>query len=199
MTPSSATPSFTNSTTSLVRTKRMSRSKFWTRATSARSPASKTSPASRSRVTVGSTSRPLFGMARRRRRVIGSSLQLWGSAARSRSSALRVAALAVMQPLGDAGDRGRARAGSARDLGVVHARVEQPDHRPALGHVVQLAERAQVAEEGRGLVGGIETQNRLEQLADGLVAPGFHRAHRCSSLVRLAGEVPLASLCPGLC
>ena len=51
----------------------------------------------------------------------------------------------------------------ARDLGVVHALVEQPDDRPALGHVVQLVERAQVAEEALGLVERLERQDRLEE------------------------------------
>ena len=51
----------------------------------------------------------------------------------------------------------------SRDLGVVHAVVEQADDRPALGHVAQLAERAQVAEEALGLVAVVEAQDRVEQ------------------------------------
>jgi hypothetical protein len=67
-----------------------------------------------------------------------------------------------MQPLGDARDRGGAGAGQPRNLGVVHASVEQPDHCPSLGHVVQFAESAQVAEEGRDLIDRLEAKNRLE-------------------------------------
>ncbi len=59
----------------------------------------------------------------------------------------------------------------------MHALVEEPHDRPALGHVVQLAEGAQVAEERGGLVGRLEAEDRLEQLGRCLVAPGFHRAH----------------------
>ena len=61
--------------------------------------------------------------------------------------------------------------------------VEQPRYRPTLGHVVQLAQGAQVAEEGRGLIRALESQNRLEQLPDGLVAPGVHSAHLIPRLV----------------
>ena len=38
----------------------------------------------------------------------------------------------------------------------MEAGVEQPNDRPALGHVVELAERAQVAEERFGLIAGVE-------------------------------------------
>ncbi len=99
--PRSATPSPTNSMTSLVRTNRMSRSKFWTRATRLRSCSSKTSPASCSRLRVGSTRRPLFGTARRSRSL--TSLVQHGP----------VAALAVVQPRGDPGDGRGAGARSA--------------------------------------------------------------------------------------
>ena len=74
-----------------------------------------------------------------------------------------VAALAVVQPRGDPGDRRRAGAGLARDLGVVHAAVEQPDDRPALGHVAQLVERAEVAEEALAPRRRLEAQDRVEE------------------------------------
>ena len=74
-----------------------------------------------------------------------------------------VAALAVVQPRGDAGDRRRAGARLARDLGVVLAAVEQPDDRPALGHVAQLVERAEVAEEALRFGGILQTEDRLEE------------------------------------
>ena len=64
-----------------------------------------------------------------------------------------VAALAVVEPLGDPGDRRGAGAGPTRDLDVVHPLVEEADDRPALRHVVEFAEGAEVAEEGLGLVG----------------------------------------------
>ena len=41
--------------------------------------------------------------------------------------------------------------------------VEQARHRPALGHVVQLLERAEVAEEALGLLGRLELEDRVEE------------------------------------
>ena len=71
--------------------------------------------------------------------------------------------------------------------------VEQPDDRPALGHVAQLAERAQVAEEALGLVEVVERQDRVEQrlgvgcppvVGHGLVSVAAVRVYRCNVLTR---------------
>ena len=62
-------------------------------------------------------------------------------------------------------------------VGVVEAFVQQPDDRPTLGYVVQLAKRAQVAKEGLGLVDGLKAQDGLHQLGRRLIAPGFRSAH----------------------
>ena len=71
----------------------------------------------------------------------------------------------------------------ARDLGVVQAAVEQADDRPALGHVAQLVQRAEVAEEALGLVERLEAQDRLEERLDVGCSPVVgHRARRPSSL-----------------
>ena len=45
----------------------------------------------------------------------------------------------------------------------MQAVVEQPDDRPALAHVAQLAERAQVAQESLCLVAAVEAQNGVDQ------------------------------------
>ena len=113
-------------------------------------------------------------------------------AASSLASIAAIAALAVVEPRGDPGDRGGAGAGPARDLGVVEAGVEHPDDRPALGHVAELVERAEVAEEALGLVDRLEAQDRLEQRLDlGSLPVVGHVAtipcvpcppHRCSVL-----------------
>ena len=69
----------------------------------------------------------------------------------------------------------------AGDLRVRASLLEQPHDVPALGQVMQLAERAQVAEEplGRGAVG--QRQDRVEEVVGGGTAPlGGFGAHVCS-------------------
>ena len=69
-----------------------------------------------------------------------------------------VAAFAVLEPGIDPRDRGRAGARLAGDLRVVQARFEHADDRPALGHIVQFAEGAEVAEEALRLLAGLESR-----------------------------------------
>ena len=45
----------------------------------------------------------------------------------------------------------------------MEAGVEQAGDGPALGHVVELVERAEVAEESLGLVARLEPEDRVEQ------------------------------------
>ena len=47
--------------------------------------------------------------------------------------------------------------------GVVHAGVEQAHDRPALGDVAELVQRAQVAQEPRGLVAVLEAHERVQE------------------------------------
>ena len=53
--------------------------------------------------------------------------------------------------------------------------VEAADHRPALGEVMQLAERAQVAQEVRRLILGLEAEQRGDELVDVVGPPVVHR------------------------
>jgi hypothetical protein len=48
----------------------------------------------------------------------------------------------------------------------VEAGIEHASNSPALGHIAELIERAQVAKEALRLVGGLEAQDRLEQRLD---------------------------------
>ena len=48
----------------------------------------------------------------------------------------------------------------------MEAGIEHADDSPALGHVAELIERAEVAEEVLGVFGRLETQDRLEQCLD---------------------------------
>ena len=56
---------------------------------------------------------------------------------------------------------------------------EEPDHGPALGEVAQLAERAEVAQEGGRLVAVLEGEERVEERVGVRAAPvvgaGLHR------------------------
>ena len=47
--------------------------------------------------------------------------------------------------------------------GVVQAVVEQPDDGPALGHVAELVQRAEVAQEAGGLVAVLQADDRVDQ------------------------------------
>ena len=54
------------------------------------------------------------------------------------------------------------------------ALIEPSHDRPALGEVVELAERAQVPQEPSRLVRRLEAEERADQLVDVRRAPVFH-------------------------
>ena len=75
-----------------------------------------------------------------------------------------VAVGAVVQRLAHARDRGRRGAGDLLDGRVVLAGGETPCHLEPLRHVLDLADGAQVRQQGVRLVGGIEREKRSNEV-----------------------------------
>ena len=148
--PRWTTPSWTYSGMSCGRTSSRSTGAFWQGTCSARSPASKRRPAAARSSSAGGAIRPFEGTATSRRPSGrgAHAASLAGSAERE-----LVAAGAVAQPLRHARDGRRARVHALGDLQVRESLLEQPDDLPAMSERLQLAARAEVAEEPLRLVG----------------------------------------------
>ena len=163
MIPRSATPSPTNSMTSPVRTNRMSRWWFWTRDDEAAVVLLEHEAGVVEQRQRRLDQAPLVGHGQPEalpHRPAPGAVEPVASAvapaSRVRSSITPVAALAVVEPGGDAGDGRGAGPGLARDLRVVHPRSRSRTTAQRCAEVAELAERAQVAQEAARLVGVIE-------------------------------------------
>ena len=157
MIPQSTTPSWTYSGMSAARTSRTSTGAFRQGKASARSPGcSGPSPASSSSETDGSRRRPLTGTAIFSRSMSPPPSGRAPSGSRPRRGG------ASARPASPSSSR---RASCCATSRYGQPPVDEPRHRPAVRHRLELRDRAQVAEEPLHLVPRLQRQDRLRQLS----------------------------------
>jgi hypothetical protein len=82
----------------------------------------------------------------------------------------------------DARDRGGGGADAARDLGVRHAAVDEARGGEAVRERLELADRAEVAQEREHLVAVPEAQERVGDGLEAVASPGRRHARHVSTL-----------------